>query len=110
MGEVFPVELQMFVRQGMLNTDDIEELRRVRRLRTQREGFSVLRTAHARRRQMQVENNTYQVATLVSALRRSRPGRFPSVPWTLNLWCGFPSFWPAQFLSGLPRGPGCFGV
>jgi hypothetical protein len=61
------------------------------------EGFSVLRMAHARRRQTQVEGNTYQVATLVSALSALKTG-------TLSI-----GSMDVKFVLQLPLSPGRFG-
>src|SRR6185369_746409 len=59
--------------------------------------FSVLRMAHARRRQTQVEGNTYQVATLVSALSALKTG-------TLSI-----GSMDVKFVLQLPLSPGRFG-
>src|SRR5262245_14515656 len=74
-GEVFPVELQVYIRQGILNADNIlQQFDDFSGSALKAEGVSVLRTAHARRRQLQVDGNPYQVATLVSALSALKTG------------------------------------
>src|SRR5262249_14337687 len=74
-GEVFAVELQVYIRQGILNADSIlQQFDDFSGSALKAEGVSVLRTAHARRRQLQVDGNPYQVATLVSALSALKTG------------------------------------
>jgi len=97
-GEVFAIELQVYIRQGVANADNIlQNFDEFNGPCLKAEGFSVLRMAHARRRQAQVEGNTYQVATLVSALSALKTG-------TLSI-----GSMDVKFVLQLALSPGRFG-
>jgi hypothetical protein len=88
LGEVVGLQLQLFIRDGVANADGI--LRSFEGLGgspLKTEGFSVLKTACAQRRRVQVGNGIYNVATLVTALSPVKTGPLPvaSINATLSL-------------------------
>ena len=74
-GEVFPVELQVHIRDGVANADNIlQNFDEFNGCPLKAEGFSILRTAHGRRGQTQIEGSVYRVTTLVTALSALKTG------------------------------------
>jgi hypothetical protein len=89
-GEVFPVELQVHIRDGVANAENIlQNFDEFNGSPLKAEGFSILRTAHARRGQKQVEGSIFHVATLVTALSALKTGELTigsiDVKFTLQL-------------------------
>ena len=77
LGEVVGVQLQLYIRDGVLNGDGI--LQSFEQLANNSsplkvEGCNVLKTGYAQRRQMQVGNGIYTVATLVTAISPLKTG------------------------------------
>jgi hypothetical protein len=74
-GEVLAVELQVFVREGLANTENIlQSFDQYGGCPLKAEGVSILKTAHAQRRRMRAGNATYGVATLVTSLSPVKTG------------------------------------
>jgi len=74
-GEVLGVEFQVYVREGLANTENIlQSFDQYGGCPVKAEGVSILKTAHAQRRRMRVGNATYGVATLVTSLSTVKTG------------------------------------
>ena len=74
-GEVFAVEFQIYVREGVANGENIlRNFDAYNGCPLKAEGVSILKTAHAQRRRMQVGNAVYGVATLVTSLSPIKTG------------------------------------
>ena len=89
-GEVFAVEFQVYLRDDLANGDAIlNGFDQYGGCPLRAEGFSILKTAHAQRRQARAGNATYTVATLVSSLSPVKAGPLTissmEVPLTLQI-------------------------
>jgi hypothetical protein len=89
-GEVFAVEFQVYVRDGLANEEEIlQSFERYGGCPLKAEGFSILKTAHAQRRRARIGNSTYGVATFVSSLSPLKTGALNigsiEVPLTLQI-------------------------
>jgi hypothetical protein len=74
-GEVFDVQLQVYIRDGVANGENLlQQFDAYGGCPIKAEGFTVLKTAHAQRRRMQVGNGIYNVATLVTSLSPLKTG------------------------------------
>lgn len=75
LGEVFAVELQVYVRDGVANAENIlRSFDGFGGTPVKAEGFSVLKTAHAQRRRSQQGSAGYSIATLVTSLTPLKTG------------------------------------
>ena len=88
LGEVIAIQLQLYIRDGVMNADNI--LRNFEALGgspLRAEGFSMLKTAYAQRRRVQIGNAVYDVATLVTSLSPLKSGALhvESINATLSL-------------------------
>lgn len=89
-GQPIAVELQVFVRDGILNAEDIlRAFDNYNSAPISAEGCRILRTAHLNRRRAANEGAAYNVSTLVTAISPAKPGRLTiesiKVPLTLQL-------------------------
>jgi hypothetical protein len=74
-GEVFSVEFQVYIRDGVANAENIlQNFDAYSGCPLKAEGVSILKTAHAQRRRARMGNVTYSVATLVTSLSSVKPG------------------------------------
>jgi hypothetical protein len=74
-GEVFAVEVQLYIRDGIVNAENIlQSFEAFNGTPIKAEGFSVLKTARAQRRRARAGNATYSVATLVTSLTPVKTG------------------------------------
>jgi hypothetical protein len=74
-GEVIPVEFQVYIRDGVANAENIlQNFDAYSGCPIKAEGVSVLKTAHARRGHARAGNAGYAVATLVTALSPVKAG------------------------------------
>lgn len=74
-GEVVAVEFQVYVREGLANTENIlQSFEQYGGCPLKAEGVSIFKTAHAQRRRMQSGNTVYDVATLVTSLSPIKTG------------------------------------
>jgi hypothetical protein len=74
-GEILGVELQVYVRDGVANAEQIlRYFERYTGSPLKAEGFSVLKTVPAQRRQARAGNVLYQVATLMTSLSPVKTG------------------------------------
>lgn len=74
-GEVFAVEVQLYIRDGIVNAENIlQSFEAFNGTPIKAEGFSVLKTARAQRRRARLGNATYSVATLVTSLTPLKTG------------------------------------
>jgi hypothetical protein len=75
LGEVFSVEVQVFIKDGVVNTDEIlNYFDSFNGSPLKAEGFTVLKTGHTQRRRAQLNGSQYTVATLVTALSPIKTG------------------------------------
>jgi hypothetical protein len=75
LGEILAVELQVYVREGVANAEQIlRYFERYTGSPLKAEGFSVLKTVPAQRRQARAGNILYHVATLVTSLAPVKTG------------------------------------
>jgi hypothetical protein len=75
LGEVIGMQLQLFIRDGVMNANDIlTGFERLGGSPLKTEGFSVLKTACAQRRRVQLGNGIFDVATLVTSLSPVKTG------------------------------------
>lgn len=105
LGEVCGVQLQLYIRDGVANGDGI--LQSFEQLANNSsplkvEGCNVLKTGYAQRRQVQIGNGIYHVATLVTAISPLRTGTITidSINATLSLQLPAPN----QRRDGFPFG------
>jgi hypothetical protein len=89
-GEVFQVEFQCYIREGVANAENIlQSFDQFNGCPVKAEGVSIIRTAHAQRRRVRVGNGIYGVSTLVTALTPVKAGPLSisslDVPLTLQL-------------------------
>lgn len=92
-GEVFAVEFQVYIREGVANAENIlQSFDAYGGCPLKAEGVSILKTAHAQRRRGRVGNSNYNVATLVTSLSPIKTGTVSigsmDVPLTLQLPTG----------------------
>ena len=81
-GEVFEVEFRVYVREGVANAENVmQSFENYGGCPIKVEDVSILKTAHANRRRMQVGNGVYTVATLVTALSPVKPGTLSLGSW-----------------------------
>jgi hypothetical protein len=74
-GEVLAVEFQVYMREGIANGENIlRNFEAYAGCPLKAEGVSIMKTAHAQRRRMQVGNAVYGVATLVTSLSPIKTG------------------------------------
>ncbi len=74
-GEAFAVELQVFIRDGVANAEQIlQYFDGLGGSSLKAEGFSLLKTGHAQRRRAQAGNAAYTVSTLVTSLSPVKTG------------------------------------
>jgi hypothetical protein len=74
-GEVFSVEMQVFIKDGVANVEEIlHYFDSFNGSPLKAEGFSLLKTAHTQRRRAQLNGGQYQVSTLVTALSPIKTG------------------------------------
>src|SRR6266403_167026 len=74
-GEVFAVEVQLYIRDGIVNAENIlQSFEAFNGTPIKAEGFSVLKTARAQRRRARLGNATYSFATLVTSLTPVKTG------------------------------------
>ncbi len=91
LGEVLAVELQVYVREGLANTENIlQGFDQYGGCPVKAEGVSILKTAHAQRRRMRVGNATYGVATLVTSLSPVKTGSVTLGAMDVNLTLQIP--------------------
>jgi hypothetical protein len=84
-GEVFTVEVRVFIRDGVANAGDILGwFDRFPGCPLKAEGFSVLKTAHMQQRQARSGNVVYHVATLVTSLMPVKTGTLSLGPMDLE--------------------------
>lgn len=76
LGEVLAVELQVYVRDGVANAENIlRSFDAFGATPVNAEGFSVLKTAHTQRRRSRLGNAGYTIATLVTSLTPLKTGQ-----------------------------------
>src|SRR2546426_23710 len=91
-GEVLAVELQVYMRDGVVNGENIlQRFDEFGGSPLKVEGFSVLKTAHAQRRRARVGNGLYNVATLVTSLSPIKTGPLTISSIDANLVLQLPS-------------------
>jgi len=74
-GEVIPVEFQVYIRDGVANAENIlQNFEAYSGCPIKAEGVSILKTAHAQRRRARAGNAGYGVATLVTAISPVKAG------------------------------------
>ena len=90
-GEVFAVEFQVFIREGVANAENIlQSFDAYAGCPIKAEGVSVLKTAHAQRRRTRVGNAIYNVATLVTSLSPVKTGSLSVGSMDVNLTLQLP--------------------
>ena len=90
-GEVVAVEFQVFVREGLANTENIlQSFDQYGGCPVKAEEVSILKTAHAQRRRMRSGNATYGVATLVTSLSPVKTGSVTLGSMDVNLTLQIP--------------------
>ena len=91
-GEVFEVEFRVYVREGVANAENVmQSFENYGGCPIKVEDVSILKTAHANRRRMQVGNGIYTVATLVTALSPVKPGTLSLGSMDVNLTLQLPT-------------------
>jgi hypothetical protein len=91
-GEVFEVEFRVYVRDGVANAENVmQSFDNYGGCPIKVEDVSILKTAHANRRRMQVGNGVYTVATLVTALSPVKPGTLSLGSMDVNLTLQLPT-------------------
>jgi hypothetical protein len=91
-GEVFSVEFRVCVREGVANAENImQSFENYTGCPIKVEDVTILKTAHANRRRMQVGNAVYNVATLVTALSPVKPGALTVTSMDVNLTLQLPT-------------------
>src|ERR1035437_8426549 len=93
-GEILAVEFQVYVREGVANTENImQSFEQYGGCPVKAEGVSIFKTAHAQRRRMRSGNSVYGVATLVTSLSPVKTGPFTigSMDVTLTLQLPLPN-------------------
>ncbi|HVM46756.1 MAG TPA: BatD family protein [Candidatus Acidoferrum sp.] len=92
LGEVFEVEFRVYVREGVANAEGImQSFEQYGGCPIKAEDVTLLKTAHANRRRMQVGNGVYSVATLVTAVSPVKPGKITLNSMDVNLTLQLPS-------------------
>ena len=90
-GEVFPVEFQCHIREGVANADNIlQNFDAYNGCPIKVEGATVLRTAHAQRRRMREGDAVYGVSTLVTAISPVKAGPLEIGSMDVNLTLQLP--------------------
>jgi hypothetical protein len=90
-GEVVAVEFQVYVREGLANTENIlQGFEQYGGCPLKAEGVSILKTAHAQRRRMRSGNFVYGVATLVTSLTPIKTGPLTLASMDVNLTLQIP--------------------
>jgi hypothetical protein len=90
-GEVFAVEFQVFIREGVANGENIlQNFDGYGGCPIKAEGVSILKTAHAQRRRMRVGNAVYNVSTLVTSLSPVKTGPLTVGSMEVNLTLQLP--------------------
>ena len=90
-GEVLGVEFQVYVREGLANTENIlQSFDQYGGCPLKAEGVSILKTAHAQRRRMRSGNTVYGVATLVTSLAPIKTGPLTLSSMDVNLTVQIP--------------------
>ena len=90
-GEVFAVEFQVFIREGVANAENIlQNFDGYAGCPIKAEGVSIFKTAHAQRRRTQVGNATYSVATLVTSMSPVKTGPMAIGSMDVNLTLQLP--------------------
>jgi hypothetical protein len=90
-GEVFAVEFQVYIREGVANAENIlQNFDAYGGCPIKAEGVSILKTAHAQRRRMRVGNAIYNVATLVTSLSPVKTGTLTVGSMDVNLTLQLP--------------------
>jgi hypothetical protein len=91
-GEVFAVEFQVYIREGVANAENIlQNFEAYNGCPIKAEGVSILKTAHAQRRRMRVGNAIYNVATLVTSLSPVKTGPLTIGSMEVNLTLQLPT-------------------
>ena len=92
LGEVFSVEFRVYVREGVANAENImQSFENYAGCPIKVEDVTILKTAHANRRRMQVGNGVYSVATLVTSLSPVKPGTLTIGSMDVNLALQLPT-------------------
>ena len=90
-GEVFAVEFQVYIREGVANAENIlQNFDAYGGCPLKAEGVSVLKTAHAQRRRTRAGNAIYNVATLVTSLSPVKTGTLTIGSMDVNLTLQLP--------------------
>lgn len=90
-GEVFAVEFQVHIREGVANAENIlQNFDAYGGCPLKAEGVSILKTAHAQRRRGRVGNANYNVATLVTSLSPVKTGTLNIGSMDVNLTLQLP--------------------
>jgi hypothetical protein len=92
LGEVFSVEFQVYIRDGVANAENIlQQFDAYSGCPVKAEGVSTLKTAHAPRRRARVGNATFVVATLVTSLSPIKTGTLNIGSMDVNLTLQLPA-------------------
>ena len=90
-GEVFAIEFQVHIREGVANAENIlQNFDAYAGCPLKAEGVSILKTAHAQRRRGRVGNANYSVATLVTSLSPVKTGTLNIGSMDVNLTLQLP--------------------
>jgi hypothetical protein len=91
-GEVFGVEFQVCVREGVANAENIlQSFDQYGGCPIKVEDVTILKTAHAQHRRVQVGNAVYYIATLVTSLSPVKPGTLTINSMDVNLTLQLPT-------------------
>ena len=92
LGEVCEVQFQVYVREGVANAENIlQSFESYSGCPIKAEDVTLLKTAHAQHRRMQVGNAIYYVATLVTSLAPVKPGTVSIGSMDVNLTLQLPT-------------------
>jgi hypothetical protein len=90
-GEILPVEFQVYVREGVANAENIwQGFDQYDGCPVKAEGVSIFKTAHAQRRRARVGNANYGVATLITSLSPVKTGPLTLGSMEVNLTLQLP--------------------